>query len=104
MQPETEFDGVRDAVVVNALTALILERVDGATRGGEALFEVPGADDAKMLRGDWLAVPLHCFQEHGNAGAVDLVDAEEARQRLMRAADFVEDLALARGPREPAKF
>ena len=53
-----------------------------------------GADDAEMLGSDRLAVPLHRRQQPGDAGAVDLIDAEEARQRLMRAADLVEDLAL----------
>ena len=62
------------------------------------------ADDAKMLGGDRLAMPLHRLEQPGDAGAVDLVDAEEGRQRLMRAADIVEDLALTRGPGETTKF
>ena len=65
-----------------------------AARRQEPLLEVLGADDAEMLRRDRLAVPLHRREQLGNAVAVDLIDAEEARQRLVRAADFVEDLAL----------
>ena len=53
-----------------------------------------GADDAEMLGGNRLAVPLHRRQQSGDAVAVDLLDAEEAGQRLMRAADLVENLAL----------
>ena len=94
MQPESELDDVGDAVGGNAFAALILEGVDSAARRQEPLFEVLGADDAKMLGGDRLAVPLHRGQQLGDAGAVDLIDAEEGGQRLMRAADLVEDLAL----------
>ena len=94
MQPETELDDVGNAVGGNAFAALIFKGVDSAARREEPLFKVLGADDAKMLRSDRLAVPLHRCQQPGDAGAVDLIDAEEGRQRLMRATDLVEDLAL----------
>ena len=59
------------------------------------------ADDAEMLGGNRLAVLLHRRQQLGDAAAVDLLDAEELRQRLVRAADFVEDLALTAVPESP---
>ena len=93
MQPEGELDDIGNAVG-HAFAALILEGLDGAARRQEPLLEMLGADDAKMLRGDRLAVSLHRRKKLGDAVAVDLIDAEEARQRLVRAADLVEDLAL----------
>src|SRR5262249_42894474 len=66
--------------------------------------EMLGADDAEMLRLDRLAVPAHRSEQLGNAGAVDSLDAEELGQRLMRAADLLQDSALDRAAREAAKF
>ena len=62
------------------------------------------ADDAEMLRGDRLAVLAHRRQQLGDAVAVDLIDAEELRQRLVRAADLVEHLALNGSPGKPAEL
>src|SRR5262249_35359281 len=62
------------------------------------------ADDAEKLRVDRLAVPLHCRQQLGDTGAVDLIDAEELRQRLVRAADLSEDFAPHGGAGQPAKL
>ena len=104
MQPEGKLDDVGDAFAGHALAALVLEGVGVAACGQESLLEMLGADDAEMLGGDRLAVLAHRRQQLGDAGAVDLLDAEELRQRLMRAADFVEDLALNGGPGEPAEF
>src|SRR5689334_11826056 len=98
MQPEGELDGIGDVVGADGFAALVLERVGRTARGQEPLLKVLAADDPEMLRGDWFAVPLHCVQKLGNALAVDLIDAVEGGQRLMRAADLIEDLALERGP------
>ena len=54
--------------------------------------------------GDRLAMPLHRRQQLGNAAAVDLLDAEELRQRLVRTADLGEHLALLGGAGEPPEF
>src|SRR5262249_60328310 len=80
------------------------DRAGIAARRQEARLEMVGADDAEKLRLDRLAVPLHRRQELGDTGAVDLLDAEELRQRLMRAADLGEDLALHGGAGQPAKL
>src|SRR5262249_6012873 len=80
------------------------DRAGIAARRQEARLEMVGADDAEKLRLDRLAVPLHRRQELGDTDAVDLLDAEELRQRLMRAADLGEDLALHGGAGQPAKL
>ena len=104
MQAERELDDVRDALAGHAFALLIFERVGVAARREETLLEMLGADDAEMLRGDRLAVLAHRRQQLGDALAVDLIDAEELRQRLVRAADLVEHLALDGGPGKPAKL
>ena len=83
MQPESELDDVGDAFAGRALALLILERVSVAACGQESLLEMILADDAEMLGGDRLAVLAHRRQQLGDAGAIDLLDAEELRQRLM---------------------
>jgi hypothetical protein len=83
MEAEAELDNIGDAVVVDAFAALVVESLDLAAGRYEPRLEVLGADDAKMLGGDRLAVPLHRAQELGNARPVDLIDAEEGGQRLM---------------------
>src|SRR6516225_7780959 len=97
MQAECKLDQVGNAVIGQALALLILERLSVAAHRQKALPEMVNANDAKMLGLDWLAVAFHRCQELGDAAAVDLVDAEELRQRLMRAADLGEDLALRGG-------
>src|SRR5262245_59110554 len=94
MQPERELDDVRDAFAGRAIALLVLERVGVAACGQEALLEMALADDAEMLRGDRLGMLAHRGQQLGDAGAVDLLDTEEPSQRLMRAADILEHLAL----------
>ena len=90
-------------LVGHAFAALILEGVDGAAGGQEPLLEVFGADDAEMLRIDRLRSP-HRREKLGDAVAVHPVGAEEARQRLMGAADLGQDLALNGGAGEPAEL
>ena len=103
VQAEGELDDIGNAVG-HAFAALILEGVDSAARGQEPLFEVFGADDAEMLGLDRLANRFIARQELGDAVAIHPVGAEEARQRLMRAADLGQDLALNGGAGEPAKL
>src|SRR6516225_3343953 len=104
MQAERKLDDVGDGVVGQALAPLVLERLGVAARRQKALPEMVNANDAKMLGLDRLAVPFHRCQELGNAAAVYLLDAEELRQRLVRAADLGEDLALHGGAGQPAKL
>ena len=104
MQAEGDLDDVGDAVVRRTLTPLVLERLGVAARRQEALLEVVGADDAEVLRLDRLAVRAHRRQQLGDAGAVDLLDAEELGERLVRAADFFEHLAPDGGPGQAAKL
>ena len=87
-----------------ALAQLILEGIGVAACRQETLLEMLGTDDAEMLGGDRLAVLAHRGQQLGDAAAVDLLDAEELRQRLMRAAHFREHFALDGGPGKPAKL
>src|SRR5215471_1389142 len=63
-----------------------------------------GSNDAEVLRFDRLAVFAHRRQELGDAVAIDLIGAEELRQRLMRAADLRENLALHGGPGQAPEF
>ena len=102
-QAEDELDDIGNAIG-HALATLILEGVDSAARGEEPLFEVFDADHAEMLGRDWLAQSLHRGQELGDAVAIHPVSAEELRQRLVRTADFGQDLALNGGAGEPAKL
>src|SRR5262249_40099644 len=83
---------------------LIFERLDITARCQEPLLEMLSADDAEMLRLDRLAVLAHRCQELGNAGTVDLIDAEKLSQRLVRAADLFEYFALNGSPRKPAEL
>src|SRR5215470_3402389 len=62
------------------------------------------ADDAEMLRGDRLTVPLHRSEQLGDARAVDPFFAEELGERLMRAADLFEHLALDGSPGKTTKL
>ena len=58
----------------------------------------------RCFGGDRLAVLAHRRQQLGDAGAVDLIGAEECSQRLMGAADFLEHFALDGGPGKPAEL
>src|SRR5262249_56472721 len=104
MQGKCNFDEVGDAVAGEALALLVLERLGVAACGQDALPEMVDADDAEQLRVDRLAVSLHRRQELGDADAVDLIDAEELRQRLMRAADLIQYLAPDSGAGQAAKL
>src|SRR5262249_3876735 len=97
MQAEGQLDNERNAVLGKTLLQLVIERLSVATRSQEALREMLTPDDAKMLRCYLLAVLLHRRQQLLDARVVDALDAEELRQRLMRAADLGEDLALHGG-------
>src|SRR5262249_44501983 len=92
------------ALVGHALSLLIFERLRVPALGQEQALEMLDADDAEELRRDRPAVLLHRREQLGDAPAVDLVGAEELRQRLVRAADLFEHLALHGGPGEPAEL
>src|ERR1700683_2270128 len=104
MQPEGELDDVGNAGVAHAFALLILEGLRIAAGRQEALFQVVGADNAETGGIDRLSVPLHRSQQLGDANAIDLICAEELRQRLVRTSDFGEDFALYGGAGEPAKL
>src|SRR5271166_5924179 len=104
MEPEGELNDVGDIVAARALAALIHERIHIAARREEPLFQMVGADDAETGGIDRLAVALHRREKPGDAGAIDLLDAKEVRQRLARTTDFSEDSALDRGAGESAKL
>ena len=104
MQPEGKLDDVGNAVAGHAFAALIFESVDVAARCQESLLEMLDADDAKMLGGNRLAVLPHRRQQLGDALAIDLIDAEELRQRLMRAAYLGQYLALNGSAGEPTEL
>ena len=104
MQPEGKLDDVGDAVAGHAFAPLILEGLGVAACCQEPLLEMLGADDAEMLRGNRLAVLAHRRQQLGDAAAIDLLDAEELRQRLVRAADLFEHLALNGSAGKPAEL
>ena len=103
MQAKCKFDDVGDALVGHASALLIFERLGVAPSRQEALPKVVSTNDAEVLRVDRLAVPFHRRQQLSDAGAVDLIDAEELRQRLVRATDLGEDFALHGGAGKPAE-
>jgi hypothetical protein len=104
MQPESKLDDVRYAFTSRALALLVLEGVSVAACGQESLVQMTLADDAEMFGGDQLRVLAHRRQQLGDAGAVDLLGAEECCQRLMAAANFLEHFALDGGPGKPAEL
>src|SRR5215831_5651794 len=82
----------------------MFECVDVAARREKSLLEVLGPDDPQVLRLHWLAVPPHRRQQLGDAAAVHPLDAEELGERLVRAANLLQDFALDRSTRESAKL
>src|SRR5262249_24877984 len=62
------------------------------------------ADDTEMLGGDRLSMFAHRREQLGDALAVDLLDAKELSERLVRAADLFEHLALNGRARKAAKL
>src|SRR5262249_1339419 len=98
MQAECKLDDVGNAFAGQTFALLIPERFGVAARRQEALLEMLGTDNAEMLGRDRLAVLAHRGQEFSDAIAVDPIDAEELRQRLVRAAHLCEDLALHGSP------
>ena len=84
MQPERKLDDVRNAVAGHAFAALILESITIAACCQKPLLEMLDANDAKMLGSNRLAVPPHRAKQLADALAIDLIDPEELRQRLVR--------------------
>src|SRR5215471_17590128 len=93
VQAESKFDHVRN-ISLYAFAQLIFEGVDIAASGQEPLLEMFGADDAEMLGSYRLSVFAHCREQLGDPLAVDLLDAKEVGERLVRAANLIEHLAL----------
>src|SRR5262249_14913444 len=104
MQPERELDDVGNAFAGHALAALILESIDIAARCKKPLLEMLDTNDTKMLGSNRLAVPPHRSQQLGDAFAIDLIDPEELRQRLVRTTYLGKYLAPNGSPRKPAKL
>jgi hypothetical protein len=104
MQSEGEFDDVGNSVGGRAFAALILECIAVAACCEKPLFEMPAADDAEMLGSNRLAVSPHRRQQPGDAVTIDLIDAEELRQRLVRTACLGQYPALDGSPGKPAEF
>src|SRR5262249_34699059 len=104
MQAESDLDDVGNSILGDALALLIFEGVGVTARCEKSLLEMLGTDDAEMMRGHRLAVLAHHCPQLGDALAVDLIDAEELRERLMRAADLGEHLALDGTPGKPTEL
>jgi hypothetical protein len=97
MQPEGKLDNVADTVRCHALAALILEGFRVSACGQKPLLQVINTDHAEVLGGNRLAVTLHRREQLGDTAAIDLLDTEKLRERLMRAANFFKHLALNGG-------
>src|SRR5215471_7826037 len=104
MQAESNLDNVRNPFAGQALSLLILEGVGIAACRQEPLFEMLSTNDAEMLRRDRLAVLAPRCEQLADASAIDLINAEELSERLMRAANFFEDFALNASAGKPAKL
>src|SRR5262245_5567874 len=103
MQAECKLDNIGNSVS-HAFALLIFEGLGISASHQESLLKMLDTDDAEMLRQDRLAVLAHCPQQLGNALAIDLIDAEELRQRLMRAPDLGKNFPPHDRTGQAAKF
>src|SRR5450631_1825648 len=104
MQPESKLDDVGNAVAGHAFAGLILEGINVAALCQKPLLKMLNTDDAKMLGVNRLAAVPHRDKQLGDTRAVDLVNAEELRQRLVRTTYIGQYPALNGRPGEPAKL